>query len=249
MAEADVQMAEADLENAQAEVEQREAALDQARLDLDRTVLRAPIDGVIIKRDVNPGQTVAVTLEAKTLFTIAQDLRRMEVDGKIDEADIGRLKVGQSTLFTVDSYPERSFTGTVLQVRKAPEGKQNVVTYTVIVSADNPDLLLLPGMTATLRIVTRLRRCASDSISTTVQAKSRPARVLRLQGGASRQSGCLKKTDRAPSMLKSAPRMMPAWRSNRAVLEKGSRSSLRRQTPRRDTVFSVCAWDFGSWSH
>jgi HlyD family secretion protein len=154
MAEADVQMAEADLENAQAEVEQREAALDQARLDLDRTVLRAPIDGVIIKRDVNPGQTVAVTLEAKTLFTIVQDLRRMEVDGKIDEADIGRLKVGQSTRFTVDAYPERSFTGTVLQVRKAPESKQNVVTYTVIVSADNPDLLLLPGMTATLRIVT-----------------------------------------------------------------------------------------------
>jgi HlyD family secretion protein len=154
MAGSDVQMAEADLENAQAEVEQREAALDQARLDLDRTVLRAPIDGVIIKRDVNPGQTVAVTLEAKTLFTIAQDLRRMEVDGKIDEADIGRLKVGQSTRFTVDAYPEHSFTGTVLQVRKAPESKQDVVTYTVIVSANNPDLLLLPGMTATLRIVT-----------------------------------------------------------------------------------------------
>lgn len=152
MAQAEVQMAEADLANAEAVVEQRQAALDQARVDLDRSVLRAPIDGVIIKRDVNPGQTVAVALEAKTLFTIANDLSRMEVQGKIDEADVGRLAVGQVAHFTVDAYPERDFSGTVLQVRKAPETTQNVVTYTAIISAQNPDLLLYPGMTATLRI-------------------------------------------------------------------------------------------------
>jgi HlyD family secretion protein len=153
IAEAERHMAEANLENAQAVVEQRQAALDQAGVDLDRTVLRAPIDGIIIKRDVNPGQTVAVSLEAKTLFKIANDLRGMEVHGKIDEADVGQLKVGQTARFTVDAYPDRTFSGQVLQIRKSPEVVQNVVTYTTIVSAPNPDLLLLPGMTAQLRIV------------------------------------------------------------------------------------------------
>ena len=153
ISEAEQHMAEANLENAQAVVEQRQAALDQARLDLDRTVLRAPIDGIIIKRDVNPGQTVAVTFEAKTLFKIANDLREMEVHGKIDEADVGQLKVGQTTQFTVDAYPDRTFEGHVLQIRKSPEVVQNVVTYTAIISAPNLDLLLLPGMTAQLRIV------------------------------------------------------------------------------------------------
>jgi HlyD family secretion protein len=153
IAGAERDMAEANLENAQAVVEQRQAAVDQSRLDLDRTVLRAPIDGIIIKRDINPGQTVAVSLEAKTLFKIANDLREMEVHGKIDEADVGQLKVGQTALFTVDAFPDRTFTGRVLQIRKSPEVVQNVVTYTAIVSAPNPDLLLLPGMTAQLRIV------------------------------------------------------------------------------------------------
>ena len=152
IAEAEQHMAEANLENALAIVEQREAALDQTRLDLDRTLLRAPIDGIIIKRDVNPGQTVAVSLEAKTLFKIANDLREMEVQGKIDEADVGKLKVGQTAQFTVDAYPDRTFEGQVLQIRKSPEVVQNVVTYTAIISAPNPDLLLLPGMTAQLRI-------------------------------------------------------------------------------------------------
>jgi len=153
IAEAERHMAEANLENAQAVVEQRQAALDQATLDLDRTVLRAPIDGIIIKRDINPGQTVAVSLEAKTLFKIANDLREMEVHGKIDEADVGLLKVGQKAQFTVDAYPNRTFSGQVVQMRKSPEVVQNVVTYTTIISAPNPDLLLLPGMTAQLRIV------------------------------------------------------------------------------------------------
>lgn len=152
IAEAEVHIAEADLANAEAAVEQQQAVLDQARVDLERSVLRAPIDGVVIKRDVNPGQTVAVALEARTLFTIADDLARMEVHGTIDEADIGKLKVGQSVKFSVDAYPEREFEGSVLQVRKAPETGHDVVTYTAIISAANPDLLLYPGMTATLRI-------------------------------------------------------------------------------------------------
>jgi HlyD family secretion protein len=151
--EAELRMAEANLDNAKAVVEERQAALDQAQLDLERTVVRAPIDGIIIKRDVNPGQTVAVSLEAKTLFKIANDLRVMEVHGKIDEADIGQLKVGQGAKFAVDAYPNRTFSGTLQQIRKSPEIVQNVVTYTAIISAPNPEMLLLPGMTAQLRIV------------------------------------------------------------------------------------------------
>jgi HlyD family secretion protein len=181
IAEAEQHMAEANLENAQAVVEQRQAALDQARLDLDRSVLRAPIDGIIIKRDVNPGQTVAVTFEAKTLFKIANDLREMEVHGMIDEADVGQLKVGQTTQFTVDAYPDRTFSGQVLQIRKSPEVVQNVVTYTTIISAPNPDLLLLPGMTAQLRIV----------VSDTGEVLKVPNQALRFRpngSGADRQN-------------------------------------------------------------
>ena len=152
IAEAELQMAGAELNNAQATVEQRQAALDQARLDLERTVLRAPINGVILKRDVNPGQTIAVTMEAKTLFQIANDLKEMEIHARIDEADVGELRPGQAATFTVDAYPDRTFGGEVRQVRKSPETTQNVVTYTAIISAKNPDLLLLPGMTAALRV-------------------------------------------------------------------------------------------------
>jgi HlyD family secretion protein len=153
IAEADLRMAEANLENAQAVSEQKRAAVDQAELDLKRTVIRSPIDGVIVNRDVNPGQTIAVSLEAKTLFKIANNLDAMEVHGKIDEADIGKLRPGQSVRFTVDAYPDRTFAGKVLQIRKASEVMQNVVTYTAVISAPNPELLLLPGMTAELRIL------------------------------------------------------------------------------------------------
>jgi HlyD family secretion protein len=153
IAEVEQQMAGANLENAEAVVEEKQAALNQAEVDLARTVVRAPINGIIIKRDVNPGQTVAVTLEAKTLFKIANDLKMMEVHGKIDEADVGQLRIGQLAKFTVDAYPNQTFAGKVQQIRKSPEVVQNVVTYTAIISAENPDLLLLPGMTAQLRIV------------------------------------------------------------------------------------------------
>jgi HlyD family secretion protein len=153
MADAELQMARASVVNAEAVVEQKQATLEQAQLDHARATLRAPIDGIVIKRDVNPGQTIAVSLEARTLFKIANDLREMEVHGKIDEADIGLIKVEQPVQFTVDAYPDRTFLGHVIQIRKAPEIVQNVVTYTAIISAPNQELLLLPGMTAQLRIV------------------------------------------------------------------------------------------------
>ncbi len=152
-AEAQLRVAEAMLQNAVAQVAQNEAAQRQAQVDLDHTYIRAPVDGVVVGRTVDVGQTVAASLQAPTLFTIAQDLRNMQVDTNVDEADVGRVKVGQVTSFTVDSFPARTFTGEVVQIRKAPLVVQNVVTYDVVVSAKNPDQRLLPGMTANVRIV------------------------------------------------------------------------------------------------
>jgi HlyD family secretion protein len=150
---AELSMAEASLASAESVVEQKEASLRQAEVDLERTEIRAPIDGVVINRTINPGQTVAVSLESKTLFKIADDLREMQVEGKIDEADVGQVKEGQRVTFTVDAYPDKIFSGRVLQVRKSPEVSQSVVTYTGVVSAPNPDHLLFPGMTARLHII------------------------------------------------------------------------------------------------
>jgi HlyD family secretion protein len=155
--EAALKMAKAQVEHALAQVKQREAALHQSRVDLEHTVIRSPVDGVVIERSVDVGQTVAASLQAPTLFTIAQDLRKMQVDTNVDEADIGRIRVGQRVTFTVDSFPGEEFEGSVKQIRKAPETVQNVVTYTVVVSADNPDLRLLPGMTANVQIVVNER--------------------------------------------------------------------------------------------
>ena len=151
-AEAGQLMADANLLYAQAAERQQVAELDQARIDLARTVISAPIDGVVIGRDVDRGQTVAASLEAPTLFTIARDLRQMEVHANIDEADIGRIRLDQRASFTVDAYPGRTFAGRVAQIRKAPQLTQNVVTYIVVLSTQNTDLALLPGMTAVVSI-------------------------------------------------------------------------------------------------
>jgi len=151
---AQLEVVEAQLQSARAQVTQGEAALRQAELNLEHTVIRAPVDGVVVSRNVDVGQTVAASLQAPTVFLIAQDLTKMQVDTNVDEADVGRVRVSQGVTFTVDSFPGQIFTGEVVQVRKAPQILQNVVTYDVVVSAPNPDLKLLPGMTANVRIVT-----------------------------------------------------------------------------------------------
>ena len=153
-AKADLKMAQAQLENAQATREQRQATLESARIDLDRTRIRSPIDGVVIERVVNQGQTVAASLSSPVLFRIAQDLTQIRIEANVDEADIGNVQQGNSVTFTVDAFPEEEFSGTVDQVRLAPTELQNVVTYTVIISARNPELKLFPGMTAIVEIVT-----------------------------------------------------------------------------------------------
>lgn len=155
---ADVRVAQSQLANASATVSQREADLAQAKLDLDRTQIRAPIDGVVITRNVDLGSTVAASLQAPVLFQIAQDLTQVQILVLVDEADIGAIETGQDVTFTVDAFPDRVFAGKVAQVRIAGASNNNVVTYTVVVRAQNPQQKLLPGMTATVRIITGTRR-------------------------------------------------------------------------------------------
>ncbi len=149
-----LQVTESQAKNSEAQVRQREAQLGQARIDLERTAIKAPVDGIVVKRSVEPGQTVAASLQSPELFVIAKSLTDMQVETSIDEADVGRIRKGQKASFTVDAFAGRDFVGEVIQVRKAATVVSNVVTYIVVVSAANPDLTLLPGMTANVRIVT-----------------------------------------------------------------------------------------------
>lgn len=155
--EAQMRVGEAQVRSALAAVKQRESLLKQAQVDLERTIIRAPVDGTVILRNVDAGQTVAASLQAPVLFTIARDLRDMQVEAAIDEADVGRLRTGLPATFTVDAFPRRSFAGEIVQIRKSPVNVQNVVSYTVVISARNPDLALLPGMTANVRVVVEQR--------------------------------------------------------------------------------------------
>jgi HlyD family secretion protein len=156
-AEAALKMAEAQFTNTLAQVKQKQAVLRQAQIDVDRTFIRAPVTGTIVNRAVSVGQTVAASLQTPTLFTIAQDLTQMQVEASVVEADVSRFEIGQPVTFTVDAHPGRVFTGIVKQIRKAPQIVQNVVTYVVVITAKNPGEVLLPGMTANLRVVVAKR--------------------------------------------------------------------------------------------
>jgi HlyD family secretion protein len=144
------QQADASVHASEAEVERAEAEARLATVDLDRTTIRSPIDGVVISREVDAGQTVAASLNAPTLFTIANDLTKMQVNAAVSETDIGKIEEGNTAEFRVDAYPDRRFQGVVFQVRYAETIVDNVVTYTTLIRVDNPDLALRPGMTATV---------------------------------------------------------------------------------------------------
>jgi HlyD family secretion protein len=145
----------AQLKASQAAVSQAQASVNQAQVDLQHTIIAAPIDGVVVARNVDVGQTVAASFTAPVLFTIANDLKHMEVNASVDEADIGRVRSGQEVTFRVDAYPDRTFHGRVGQVRLQPTTVQNVVTYNTIITVDNDDGRLLPGMTATVSVIVR----------------------------------------------------------------------------------------------
>ncbi len=151
-AKAGVEASQAYVTQARAQVRQKEAAVSVARTNLAYTVIRSPIDGTVVARNVDVGQTVAASLQAPTIFTIAQDLSKMQVYAKVDESDVGKIRAGQPVTFKVDAFPKDMFHGEVSQVRMNPTTVQNVVTYDAIIAFENPDLKLFPGMTAYVTI-------------------------------------------------------------------------------------------------
>jgi HlyD family secretion protein len=155
--QAQVGVAQANVKLALANVAQRDAALAQARIDLERTRITSPVNGIVIKRTIERGQTVASSLQAPELFIIAKNLSDMQVDASIDESDVGRLKVGQKATFNVDAFPGQTFEGEIRQVRKAATNVANVVTYVAVIGFSNADGRLLPGMTANVKVVTDVR--------------------------------------------------------------------------------------------
>jgi HlyD family secretion protein len=150
---ADLDQAMANLHQAEANVKIKQGALDKAKADLDHCTITSPIDGTVISRNVDVGQTVAASLQAPIIFQIANDLTKMQIDSNVAEADVGVLEVGQDVDFTVDAFPTRTFHGKVVQVRNAPITVQNVVTYDTVIGVNNPDLKLKPGMTANVSII------------------------------------------------------------------------------------------------
>jgi HlyD family secretion protein len=153
-AEAEHDVALAQTESMAAQVRQAQAALAQAQLDLEHTQIRAPVEGTVIARHMDVGQTVAASFQAPTIFEIAQDLTKMQVDTNVDESDVSQTQVGQKATFTVDAYPGTNFSADVVQIRQAAINVQNVITYDVVLAVDNSQLKLLPGMTANVRIMT-----------------------------------------------------------------------------------------------
>ncbi len=156
-AEAQSGVTDAQIKSAQANVAQRQAALAQARIDLQRTKITSPVNGIVIKRAIEKGQTVAASLQSPELFVIAQNLQDMQVEASIDESDVGRIRTGQHATFTVDAFPGQTFDGEIRQVRKAAQTVANVVTYVAVVGFSNAGGKLLPGMTANVRVVTESR--------------------------------------------------------------------------------------------
>ncbi|MBV9463115.1 MAG: efflux RND transporter periplasmic adaptor subunit [Verrucomicrobiae bacterium] len=157
VAQADVDKAASDLDQALATIKMRQASLEKARVDLERCTIYSPIDGVVISRNVDVGQTVAASLNAPVLFTIANDLANMQIDANVAEADIANIRVDEAVDFTVDAFPYRTFHGKVRQIRNAPTTVQNVVTYDVVIDVNNKDLSLRPGMTANVSVIVAKR--------------------------------------------------------------------------------------------
>jgi HlyD family secretion protein len=151
--QADLDQAMATLHQAEANVKIKQGALDKARADLDHCTITSPIDGVVISRSVDVGQTVAASLQAPVIFAIANDLTKMQIDANVAEADVGVVKIDQNVDFTVDAFPMETFHGKVIQVRNAPITVQNVVTYDTVIGVSNPELKLKPGMTANVSII------------------------------------------------------------------------------------------------
>jgi len=185
-----------------AQIAQAEASLKTAETNLRYTKIVSPVDGIVVSRNVDVGQTVAASFQTPTLFTIAQDLTKMQIDTNVDEADIGRIKTGMEVEFTVDAYPETTFKGKVFQVRNAPIIVQNVVTYDAVIKVDNPDLRLKPGMTTNVSIIT--------SVKTGVLRT--PKAALRFSPGPPEKNRTARQQQKGPAvwiLVNNTPKRMP----------------------------------------
>jgi HlyD family secretion protein len=190
---AQVQQSQAQVQQAQAQVQQAQAALSVAQVNLSHTTIASPIDGIVVSRDVNVGQTVAASLSAPTLFTIANDLTQMQVIANIDQADIGLVEQAKSVKFSVDAFPGKDFDGKIEQMRLNPVNVQNVVTYNVVIDVNNPDQKLKPGMTANLTITIDERnnvlKVPNSALRFTPQDAQRPNASGQAQGGQGQGQG------------------------------------------------------------
>lgn len=188
-AETAAAVAKAGVDAAKSQVEQARAQLNQDQVNLSLSIIKSPIDGVVISRSVEVGQTVAASLQAPVLFTIAEDLTKMHIEASVPESDVGRLSADLPVEFTVDAFPGQRFRGKIAQVRNAAVTVQNVVTYTAIVAVDNPDLKLRPGMTATVNIVTARRENVLALPNAALRFRPSSAEVASSGPGAGRPAG------------------------------------------------------------
>jgi HlyD family secretion protein len=239
--EAALKTARAQVDYAIEQVRHKEAALSQAEVDLENTFIRSPVDGVVIERAVDIGQTVAASFQAPKLFVIAQNLRQMQVETDVDEADIGRVQVNQEAIFTVDAFAGREFHGQVLQIRKSPRVVQNVVTYTVLVSADNPDQHLLPGMTANIQIIVDERQDALKVPNAALRFKpnGEEAKSAGAPPGSSASSGEVLQPEERLQQLTAALRLTASQQNQVRVVLTDAREkleALRRQDATPDEI-------------
>ena len=189
----------AGVRGAEALVMQTRGTLRQAETNLNYSTIRSPVDGIVVSRNVDVGQTVAASFQTPTLFTIAQDLTKMQIDTSVDESDISRLQVGQTADFTVDAYPEQRFVGTVVQIRNAPVVTQNVVTYVAVIGVSNPDMKLKPGMTANVAVQIRKKDDVLKVPSSALRFKPKTDKEKGAKGGGTegvgRKGGARKQGD------------------------------------------------------
>ena len=228
-AQANADAARAQVEASQAAVEQAHAALHQAQVNLDYTTIVSPINGTVISRNVDVGQTVAASLQAPTLFVIAEDLRKMQVDASVAEADVGKLRPGLDSIFSVDAYPGEHFHGSIRQIRNAPQTLQNVVTYDAVIDVDNSDLKLKPGMTASVTFVHAERRDVVRVPNAALRFRPTPEVVALMTGEKAKKSG-------APAAAAAPQPPRPGVRRGADMSDPSKRTVWAVRTPKPEAV-------------
>ncbi|TQM06872.1 HlyD family secretion protein [Pseudoxanthomonas sp. 3HH-4] len=244
LARASRDQARAQVNAAQAQIRQQTASTQTTRVNLDRTVIRSPVDGVVLTRTIEPGQTVAASLQAPELFTIAEDLSKMKIELAVDEADIGQVKVGQAVSFTVDAFADRQFRGEVQQVRLSATTTSNVVTYPVVVSVDNSDGTLLPGLTVNAEIevskrddILKISNAALRYKPTGEQAGAASPAQAAPQGGQNRGGGVSDDLVRVAGTLQLKPEQQAAFDAALAALRERQAARMAQAQQRGASMF------------